>query len=163
MRLTLAVFLLLFVSSAFSDRDGDGVPDDEDNCPRARNTDQADYDADGVGDLCDSDACPAPPADADRDTIVDALDNCPRAPNVDQSDRDGDGLGDVERGATSSTLLDVPMRFGRSCFSRSRISCNSSMRRTVCHIASLVSSDQKARLVGLLRDLSDFLWVQLIT
>ena len=48
-----------------------------------------------MGDLCDPDACPAPPADADSDTVVDALDNCPRAPNVDQSDRDGDGLGDV--------------------------------------------------------------------
>ena len=77
------------------DSDQDGVADDEDNCPRARNTDQADCDADGVGDLCDPDACPAPPADADGDTIVDAIDNCPRAPNVDQSDRDGDGLGDV--------------------------------------------------------------------
>lgn len=36
------------------DQDGDGIPDDEDNCPAVHNPDQADLDADGIGDLCDS-------------------------------------------------------------------------------------------------------------
>ena len=36
-----------------SDADGDGVPDLGDNCPAAANPDQADQDADGVGDACD--------------------------------------------------------------------------------------------------------------
>ncbi|HRE88942.1 MAG TPA: MopE-related protein [Myxococcota bacterium] len=35
------------------DGDGDGVPDTYDNCPGVANADQADRDADGVGDPCD--------------------------------------------------------------------------------------------------------------
>lgn len=35
-----------------SDRDGDGIPDDQDNCPDVSNPDQADRNADGVGDAC---------------------------------------------------------------------------------------------------------------
>jgi hypothetical protein len=34
------------------DRDGDGVPDDIDNCPTVPNPDQADRDLDGLGDSC---------------------------------------------------------------------------------------------------------------
>jgi Tol biopolymer transport system component len=36
------------------DTDDDGVPDEQDNCPLTPNTDQADGDADGVGNACDS-------------------------------------------------------------------------------------------------------------
>jgi hypothetical protein len=35
------------------DRDGDGVPDDLDNCPDVANPDQLDTDHDGIGDACD--------------------------------------------------------------------------------------------------------------
>ena len=49
------------------DRDGDGVPSAEDNCPSSWNAEQADFDEDAVGDLCDF--CPldgpAPLLDAD--------------------------------------------------------------------------------------------------
>ncbi|MFN3202466.1 MAG: amidohydrolase family protein [Bradymonadia bacterium] len=38
------------------DRDRDGTPNDQDNCPAVPNADQADADEDGVGDLCD--LCP---------------------------------------------------------------------------------------------------------
>jgi Tol biopolymer transport system component len=37
------------------DTDGDGVIDGGDNCPRDANPDQADFDADGKGDVCDPD------------------------------------------------------------------------------------------------------------
>jgi len=38
------------------DLDGDGLDNDQDNCPNDANADQADFDGDGVGDLCD--LCP---------------------------------------------------------------------------------------------------------
>ena len=63
------------------DSDGDGARDPfttgdcaVDNCPSRPNPDQADADADGVGDLCD---------------------DCPAAANPSQIDVDGDGIGDV--------------------------------------------------------------------
>ncbi len=37
-----------------NDQDGDGVPDSQDNCPSVANSNQADCDGDGVGDVCDS-------------------------------------------------------------------------------------------------------------
>jgi hypothetical protein len=42
-----------FADCASPDEDGDGVPDDVDNCPGVANADQADADGDGSGDLCD--------------------------------------------------------------------------------------------------------------
>lgn len=39
-----------------NDRDGDGIPNAEDNCPSVANPDQADADSDGKGDACDP--CP---------------------------------------------------------------------------------------------------------
>jgi hypothetical protein len=53
------------------DNDGVAAPD---NCPFIENPDQADFDNDGVGDVCD---------------------NCIQVKNKDQSDRDYDGFGDV--------------------------------------------------------------------
>lgn len=38
-----------------ADSDGDGIIDEEDNCPETPNEDQADFDADGLGDACDDD------------------------------------------------------------------------------------------------------------
>ena len=76
-----------------TDTDGDGVPDDVDNCPAVPNGDQADTDGDGIGDACE--AAPPPPEDADGDNVPDDLDNCPTIANGSQNDRDGDGVGDV--------------------------------------------------------------------
>lgn len=83
------------------DPDGDGVLEDDpgggpctggastncdDNCPGLANPNQADADADAVGDRCD--LCPSDPglsnADADADGIGDACDNCPAVPNPGQ-------------------------------------------------------------------------------
>jgi hypothetical protein len=44
--------------TAASDGDGDGVPDELDNCPTTPNAAQADSDGDHVGDACDVDPVP---------------------------------------------------------------------------------------------------------
>jgi hypothetical protein len=69
------------------DEDGDGIPDELDNCPLMPNPDQADFDSDGMGDVCDP--------DDDDDGVLDTGDNCPVAYNPAQVDTDIDGLGDV--------------------------------------------------------------------
>jgi hypothetical protein len=56
------------------DNDGDGVVNNEDNCPDVPNPEQEDADGDDIGDACD---------------------NCPQSSNSDQADSDGDGIGDI--------------------------------------------------------------------
>ncbi len=69
--------------------DGDGVPDDADNCPGVSNPSQEDADGDGLGDACEE------AEDGDEDGVRDADDNCPDVSNPDQADSDGDGAGDT--------------------------------------------------------------------
>lgn len=79
------------------DIDGDGIPNEEDNCLAIKNKSQKDSDEDGFGDECDN----APShknhnqLDQDKDGIGDVIDNCPTIPNKDQLDSDEDGFGDV--------------------------------------------------------------------
>lgn len=73
--------------SVTSDLDGDTISNSIDNCPETANTDQADSDNDGIGDLCDE--------DIDGDGILNEDDNCPTVSNPDQDDMDADGIGDV--------------------------------------------------------------------
>jgi hypothetical protein len=56
-----------FVLSTTADADGDGVSDDEDNCPNTYNPNQEDNENDGLGDVCDS--------DDDNDGMPDAWEN----------------------------------------------------------------------------------------
>ena len=73
------------------DTDGDGVADDEDNCPATANANQDDADGNGIGDACDSTGG----NDSDGDGVDDDVDNCPNDANGNQDDLDQDGLGDV--------------------------------------------------------------------
>jgi cytosine/adenosine deaminase-related metal-dependent hydrolase len=89
------------------DKDGDGVPDADDNCPDVFNPirpmdngKQADTDGDDIGDACDKcpleagEGCTQPDADdMDGDGIRNADDNCPKDANADQADADHDGKG----------------------------------------------------------------------
>jgi hypothetical protein len=67
------------------DTDRDSVGDNRDNCVAKANDDQADLDADRLGDACDG--------DVDGDGVDNAQDLFPRD-RTESADRDGDGLGD---------------------------------------------------------------------
>ncbi|MEM7143278.1 MAG: thrombospondin type 3 repeat-containing protein [Actinomycetota bacterium] len=85
-----------------ADSDGDGVIDDNDNCPNDSNPPQADEDGDGIGNACDD------LNSADGDDVDDSTDNCPDVANNDQADNDGDGAGDAcDDDDDDDTVLDA--------------------------------------------------------
>jgi len=45
----------LYNEAGLIDSDGDGISDDQDNCPNTPNPDQTDSDGDGIGDVCEDD------------------------------------------------------------------------------------------------------------
>lgn len=93
-----------------TDSDGDGLDDSADNCQfvfnpirPVDNGVQADFDYDGVGDLCDpcpmdanTDRCtPFNPNDRDNDGVPNNNDNCASNYNPSQDDNDADGTGNA--------------------------------------------------------------------
>jgi PKD repeat protein len=80
-----------------TDRDCDGISNEKDNCPDAKNPDQYNSDADKWGDICDN--CPGinneDQKDSDGDGKGDACDNCPTVKNADQKDTDKNMVGDA--------------------------------------------------------------------
>ena len=75
-----------------TDLDGDGVLDGIDNCPRVANSDQANFDSDMFGDVCDD--------DDDNDGIADDLDTCQQGEvgwtSSASTDHDTDGCRDSD-------------------------------------------------------------------
>jgi VCBS repeat-containing protein len=69
-----------------SDLDGDSIGDNADNCPNAANTNQANFDADAMGDACDP--------DVDNDGIA-SVDDAFKFNAAYSSDTDGDGMPDA--------------------------------------------------------------------
>jgi gliding motility-associated-like protein len=69
------------ITVILGDSDGDGVLDANDNCPSVANANQADFDGDGIGDVCDT--------DIDGDGLPNADD-----PDDNNADTDGDGIPD---------------------------------------------------------------------
>ncbi|XP_066303111.1 cartilage oligomeric matrix protein-like [Branchiostoma lanceolatum] len=65
------------------DTDGDGVLNDQDNCPLIPNPDQIDSDGDGVGSMCD---------------------NCVSTPNPDQANSDDTEAGDACEAALEQVI-----------------------------------------------------------
>jgi hypothetical protein len=89
----LMVSLMAFAGTAHGatgDGDGDGVPDNVDNCPSVYNPGQADFNHDGIGDACQ---------DTDKDGLTDEYElntvyGGARHTSPTNRDTDGDGLGD---------------------------------------------------------------------
>jgi hypothetical protein len=116
------------------DRDGDGVPDESDNCPDTYNPDQHNQDGDPFGDACD--LCPhiasqTPDADSDGDMIGDPCDPRPNAKDTlrlftgfySQDDIAGwdvrgtwtfDGKTAAETSDTTISYLSPPMTYTRA-------------------------------------------------
>ena len=113
-----------------NDRDGDGVPDAEDNCKDVFNPirpmdngKQADSDGDGKGDACDSyplciandSTCPTydpKVTDTDGDTIPDRDDKCPTVADPENADTDNDNFGDA---CEPDGCVGQPDEDGRGC------------------------------------------------
>jgi hypothetical protein len=71
-----------------NDSDGDGVPDDVDNCVDTPNTDQANFDNDAFGDVCDG--------DIDGDGVDNGDDVCDFSPVGATVEADGSVVGDLD-------------------------------------------------------------------
>lgn len=92
------------LGSSAPDGDGDGVPDNADNCPAIANADQANTDGDGEGNACDVDddndgqsdedesTCGSDPLDAGTKALDTDNDNSPDCVDLDD---DGDGERDA--------------------------------------------------------------------
>jgi hypothetical protein len=84
--LALSLAPVMSAHAAANDKDGDGFANNVDNCPNDANADQLDTEADGKGDVCDT--------DDDNDGVLDA-DELLNGSDPLLVDTDGDGLSDL--------------------------------------------------------------------
>jgi cytosine/adenosine deaminase-related metal-dependent hydrolase len=150
------------VTSA-TDLDGDGIPNEQDHCPKVFNPvrpmdggRQADLDNDGIGDACDE--CPDDPnqsctrptsGDLDGDGVPNGIDNCPEVANANQADADGDGRGDACDGCSAANPGALPCPLAISTV-RNPGAANHPNRTTVVRVQGYVST----------RKTSDFFYIQ---
>ena len=90
-----------FSQVGLTDSDTDGLPDINDNCPDIPNPDQADWNANGTGDVCE---------DSDGDGLLDSEELLTYGTDPGNMDTDGDGLTDgleAEVGTTDPNLSDT--------------------------------------------------------
>jgi len=76
-------FLGLMYIAEGGDRDGDGVPDDQDDCPTIAGT-------------AETKGCPVGVRDSDGDTIPDNMDKCPKQPEDFDGFQDTDGCPELD-------------------------------------------------------------------
>ena len=88
------------------DTDGDGIVDTEDNCIDTVNPDQADKDADGIGDVCDTDN-PLPEITTTEIKFVQLPQNGTTVGKIEATDPDGEVLTFSQAGDNFITFLSV--------------------------------------------------------
>ncbi|MBT4604374.1 hypothetical protein HOC01_01925 [archaeon] len=100
-----------------SDRDVDGIPDDDDNCPDTYNPDQADADGDGIGDVCDESPSPNNvPTIGGEDVTVNEGDTA--TVQISYIDLDGDSLSISYEGLPEDIIVDPDCgSYANICFS----------------------------------------------
>ncbi len=90
-----AIFGVAFHYEAANDEDGDGIANDEDQCPT---------EAEDKDNIDDSDGCPE--EDFDHDKILDELDTCPLEPETENGYKDDDGCPDTAADKDGDGVMD---------------------------------------------------------